>query len=230
MKSAFLSNMSHELRTPMNSIIGFSEHINQEGTDIKGIKKYAGFINRSSQQLLHIVNNILDISKIETDQTTIHEEPTNLIHLLEELFQNFEFLAKEKGLNLIFQHSLQQGQSVVLCDQVKLTQILTNFLGNASKYTEEGTINFGCKPVGNQLIFFVEDTGVSIAPEFHEHIFDHFWQVKGNATGTGLGLAISKGFAKLLGGGVWVESKLGEGATFFLMLPFTCQKWSNICS
>lgn len=220
LKSAFLANMSHELRTPMNSIVGFSEHINQDYTEEKEIKKYARIIHQSSQQLLGIVNDILDISKIETGQVETSEEPTNIIHLLDTLLQFFEISAKDKGLELTLHHQIDPQQAMVLCDPYKLRQILTNFLANAIKYTQKGQVDFGCKMSEGNLIFHVSDTGKGIAPQFHEQVFDHFWQVSDNSTaGTGLGLAISKGFAKLMGGKVWVDSHLNEGAIFYLSIP-----------
>lgn len=221
LKSAFLTNMSHEIRTPMNSIVGFSEHISQNNAKEEDIRKYASFINQSSQQLLGIVNDILDISKIETGQTQINEEEFNVIQLLESLFQTFEIAANDKGLHLNLQYNLLEQQSNILCDEVKLRQILTNFLANAIKYTEEGSIELACKIEHGNLIFQVNDTGVGIEPQFHQQIFDHFWRAKGNSkTGTGLGLAISKGFAQLLGGKVWADSLLGKGSTFYLSIPY----------
>ncbi|MEL6945087.1 MAG: ATP-binding protein, partial [Bacteroidota bacterium] len=233
LKSAFLANMSHELRTPMNSIVGFSNHINNDNLSIEEIKKYTNYIDQSSLQLLDIVNNILDISKIETGQVTVNKESANINHLLDSLFSTFELSAKNKGLKLILDHFLPENQADVFCDQIKLRQILTNLIGNAIKYTDEGSINFGCKLQGEELLFHVKDSGIGIDPKFQEEIFSQFWQVgDNNIKGTGLGLAISRGFANILGGNVWVTSTLGEGATFYLTLPYqpaeVCSRYQNL--
>lgn len=231
LKSAFLANMSHEIRTPMNSIIGFSEHINQEVIEEKEIRKYAAIINESSQQLLRIVNDVLDISKIETGQVNANYAPINVNAFLNKLYELFKIIAEEKKLKLSMHCNLSKEASILLTDAVKLRQILTNFLSNAIKYTPKGVIELGCKSEANHILFHVKDQGPGIATKHQEMIFERFHQIddeKNNTeTGTGLGLAISKGFAEVLGGKISVVSTLGEGSTFYLKLPYQKTSTTN---
>ncbi|MEN0047378.1 MAG: ATP-binding protein [Bacteroidota bacterium] len=222
LKSAFLANMSHEIRTPMNSIIGFSEHINQDTVEEKEIRKYAAIINESSQQLLRIVNDILDISKIETGQVDVNYTSVNITAFLNKLYELFKVIAEEKDLELKLHSNISEEEVAILTDVIKLRQILINFLSNAIKYTSKGVIELGCQLQADYVIFHVKDQGRGIATEHQEAIFERFHQIgdeNDTETGTGLGLAISKGFAELLGGKISVSSTEGEGSTFYLELP-----------
>lgn len=221
LKSAFLANISHEIRTPMNSIIGFSEYLIEKSTTESDKEQYAAIINQSCHQLLNLVNDVLDVSKIETGQVIIKKKTSNLSALLISLYQLFEKEIYSKGISFHLNSEISDEKNSVFIDETKVRQILTNFLSNALKYTEEGEIKLGCRIDENQLHFYVRDTGVGIRSGDLSAIFDRFRQVEENInTGAGLGLAISKGFAESMGGSVCVDSKLGEGSTFYLSLPY----------
>jgi len=223
LKSAFLSNMSHEIRTPMNSIIGFTEYLSRDDFNENQKKQYAAIINDSCHQLLRVVNDILDISKIETNQMTIKENTTHLIELITSLYKSFEILAKNKNLNFSLQHNLTDTEKIVLVDAVKLRQILTNLLSNAIKYTDQGSVIFEVQQAKNNLLFMVKDTGIGIREDQQEVIFDRFQQIDNGiaiGTGTGLGLAISRGLTELMKGKLWVESEWRKGSTFYLNIPY----------
>lgn len=221
LKSAFLSNMSHEIRTPMNSIIGFSDYLSRGDLNEDQKKQYAVIINDSCHQLLQVVNDILDISKIETNQMTINDAPTHLIKLVTALYDSFEILTKEKKLNFYLKHNLVEEEAVIGVDEVKLRQILNNLLSNAIKYTNQGSVTFEVRKTKRHLLFIIEDTGSGIKETQQEAIFDRFQQVENEmAVGTGLGLAISKGLAELMNGKIWVESEWQKGSTFYLEIPY----------
>lgn len=224
LKSAFMANMSHEVRTPLNGIMGFSEMISQKETSDDDRRNYAKIIADCGHQLLSIVDNILDISKIATGQMEIHEEVVNINDLVNEIFMFFEPKMAEKNLLFRCNKSLSDDSCNVTTDKNKLWQILMNLLTNALKFTKNGSVTFGYSLENNFLHFFVEDTGIGIKPENHELIFDRFRQVDFDLTrdygGTGLGLSITKSLAHLLGGKVWLKSTLGEGSTFFISIPY----------
>lgn len=221
LKSAFLANISHEIRTPMNSIIGFSEYLIEKQTTELEKEQYAAIINQSCHQLLNLVNDVLDVSKIETGQVTINKKATNISEVLVSLYQLFENQVHIKGITLRLNSEIPDEKTLVLIDEIKIRQILTNFLSNALKYTEKGEIEFGCKMKDGQLHFYVRDTGVGIDTNDLDAIFDRFRQVDKNINvGAGLGLAISKGFAESMGGNVYVDSTQGQGSTFYLSVPY----------
>ncbi|MEL6942515.1 MAG: response regulator, partial [Bacteroidota bacterium] len=221
LKSAFLANISHEIRTPMNSIIGFSEYLVQEETEEQDKLQYAEIINQSCHQLLNLVNDVLDISKIETGQVVINPKVSNLSKMLISLYQLFENVAHNKGISLHLNSTIPEEATMVMLDETKVRQILSNFISNALKYTEKGEVKLGCDLKDDQLHFYVSDTGIGIKQLDQDTIFDRFRQVGDSSNkGAGLGLAISKGFAESMGGSVAVESLLGKGSTFSLVLPY----------
>jgi PAS domain S-box-containing protein len=234
LKTSFLQNMSHEIRTPMNAIMGFSSLLADNYNNKAKLEKFTEIINSRCIDLLEIINDLLDISKIESGQLHLHNEECNLIDLFTELDLFFREHQKRVGkdhirFNLRFLCGLHQ--STVIVDQVKLKQILINLIGNAFKFTEEGSIEGGCKfDENHNLIFFVSDTGIGIPHDKHEMIFERFSQVTDdkikNYGGTGLGLSIVKGLISLMGGTIWLESvsenkkaKIRGGTTFYFSFP-----------
>lgn len=228
LKSAFLANMSHEIRTPMNGIIGFSGLLGRDDLTQDKKSKYVRIIQNSTNQLLTIITDILDISKIEAGQMTIVDNTFNINQLLDELVDQFEKEKKDKekyAIQIKSHKGLDAEKAEIIADKGRLSQVLTNLLGNALKFTEEGSIEFGYKLINNdKLIFFVKDTGIGISYEKQSIIFERFRQADDSTTrkfgGTGLGLAISRGILELLGGKIWVESIPNEGSVFYFSLPY----------
>lgn len=216
-KSTFLANMSHELRTPLNSIMGFSQLMIRADQLPKEAREYIGIIHRSGDHLLTLINNVLDLSKIEAGQTTLNETNFDLYRLLDELEDMFHLRAEDKKLQLLFERASNLPQ-YIRCDQVKLRQVLINLLNNALKFTQEGGISVRARKVAHDKIEFeVQDTGAGIATEELEQLFEAFVQTstgKASEEGTGLGLPISRQFVELMGGQMAVESEIGRGMTF----------------
>jgi len=229
LKSAFLANISHEIRTPMNGILGFAELLKIPELTPEVQEHYIDVIQKSGNRMLNIINDIVDISKIEAGQMSIHLEETNINQLLRDLYVFFYPETNSKGLKLSVRTNLPDGNSIIQTDHTKLAQILTNLIKNALKFTNEGSIEFGynIEPqyALSLLTFFVRDTGVGISEDQTHMIFERFRQGSVLLTrayeGAGLGLSISKAFVEMLGGRIWVESKPGEGSIFFFELPLT---------
>lgn len=223
LKSAFLANISHEIRTPMNGILGFAELLKIPKLSPDAQKRYIHIIEQSGNRMLNIINDIVDISKIEAGQMVIHIQETNVNQLLNDLLTCFTPEAKSKGLRLSFSTALTDEKSNIQTDHDKLTQILTNLIKNALKFTKSGTINFGYTKNGEILEFYVKDTGVGISKDQAEMIFERFRQgsvaFNREYEGAGLGLSISKAFVQMLGGKIWVNSVLGKGSVFSFQIP-----------
>jgi signal transduction histidine kinase/CheY-like chemotaxis protein len=223
LKTAFLQNISHEIRTPMNSIVGFSSLLKDEITTDKEKADYLDMISKSSTQLLNIVNEVLDISLIETGNTSINKTRVVLNNLLQEISLSFmPSISNEISFTLL--KGLSDQSDIILTDEVKLRQILNNLINNAIKFTEKGYIKFGYSLVNNELEFFIEDSGIGIDPDFHDKIFDRFRKADLDNTklyeGVGLGLSICKGNIDLLKGKIWIESEPGKGSKFFFTIPY----------
>jgi signal transduction histidine kinase/ligand-binding sensor domain-containing protein/CheY-like chemotaxis protein len=224
-KSSFLANMSHELRTPLNAILGFSRLLQDDGASEKQ-RKDLDIISRSGEHLLTLINDILDLAKVEAGRTELQVEHCNLKHLIAEVTDMMRIRANEKGLLLIVGEA-QGFPEFVRVDAAKLRQVLINLLGNAIKFTESGTVTLRLESrpadIDDRLLvtFEVEDTGVGIATEDQSHIFEAFVQVgePGNQKGTGLGLTISRQFVQLMGGSIDVRSVPGKGSRFWVELP-----------
>ncbi len=231
LKSSFLANMSHEIRTPMNGIIGFSELFVQPNLSNEERSKYAKVVINSSKQLLSIVNDILDISKIEAGVVELNYESVNINKLLNEIYIFYK--AKDSNLELHCVKGLGNHASVIEIDKTKLNQVLTNLLSNAFKFTDKGSIEFGYELINNNLQFYVKDTGVGIEEALQEKIFDRFIQANQDLNkklqGTGLGLAISKKFVELFGGTIWLTSS-SEGSTIYFTIPYLKSKARLITS
>jgi signal transduction histidine kinase/ligand-binding sensor domain-containing protein/DNA-binding response OmpR family regulator len=220
-KSAFLANMSHELRTPLNAILGFSQLLHRSRGVNPEHQDTLGIIHRSGEHLLGLINDVLEMSRIEAGRTVLEEEVFDLYELLDSLVDMFRLRAEDKGLELTCAHA-EEVPRYVRADQGKLRQMLINLLGNAVKFTEQGGISVRNRYADGRLLIEVEDTGPGISAEEQAALFDAFVQTQSGRqahTGTGLGLAISQQFARLMGGEISVRSQVGEGATFVLDLP-----------
>ena len=225
LKSAFLANMSHEIRTPMNGILGFAEMLKEPGIDEKDHQKYISIIEKSGIRLLNIINNIINLSKIESGLIEIHISETNLNTLSEHLFTFFKPEAEQKGLDLILRNNGAGSNVIISTDQEKIYAILTNLIKNAIKFTQKGTVEFGFEKNASFIRFFVRDTGNGIPVTQKDIIFERFRQgsesLSRNYEGAGLGLAISKAFVGLLGGEIRVESEVDKGSVFYFTIPCT---------
>ena len=240
LKSAFLANMSHEIRTPMNGILGFASLLKDPGLTGAEQKDYLTIIERSGARMLNIINDIVDISKIESGQMQVSHSETNIHELMGFIFTFFKREVEQKGMAFSLIDSLPASAAVIYTDREKVCAILTNLVKNAIKYSNEGFIEFGCTidPAGKgaeesrsdsagtpaSLLFYVKDTGIGIPAERQEAIFDRFVQAdiedKNALQGAGLGLSISKAYVEMLGGKIRVESESGKGSVFYFTIPY----------
>jgi signal transduction histidine kinase len=224
LKSAFLANVSHEIRTPLNSIVGFSSLLGEPGLDQETQKMYIDLVESNSESLLVLIDEILDLSKIEARQLILKKQDFELDHLFRELFQTFSQSNKNPKVELMVGKNIANKTLSVFSDRVRLKQVLINFLTNAFKFTDNGFIEMGYYLSDNkELVMYVKDTGIGIEKQYHQEIFHRFRKLNEDSTrlyrGTGLGLAISEKIVELLGGRIWVESQAGVGSTFFFTLP-----------
>ena len=228
LKSAFLANMSHEIRTPLNGIIGFLQFIDSDVISPQLRHEYIRVINNSSRQLTKIIDDIIDVSKIEANQMTINPTVVNLNELMNELwifFQTYIQAQNKEHLEMILDESSFIDQHCIFVDGVRLRQIITNLIGNALKFTEKGYVRFGYRQSApDQLEFVVEDSGIGLAIHQQEIIFERFRQAEVDNNrhygGTGLGLTISRSLVQLKGGRMWVESYEQIGSTFYFTISY----------
>jgi PAS domain S-box-containing protein len=228
LKSVFLANMSHEIRTPMNGIMGFAQMLQEKEFPRDKQKKFLDIIHSSTQHLLNIINDLVDVSKIEAGQMTFNIQKFCLNDIMKELYSvyNHELKSKEKKhIHLKLQTALNDRKSYFDSDPSRFRQIMDNLLNNAIKFTHQGSVEFGYEFTSEgRLLFFVRDSGVGIPDEQQDDIFERFRQADDTTSkeydGTGLGLTISKNLAELLGGKMWMESTEGEGSTFYFTLPY----------
>lgn len=224
LKSAFLANMSHEIRTPMNGILGFAELL--KTPQIKNVKKekYIDIIGKSGTRMLNIINDIIDISKIESGSMELELSDSNINEQIEYIYTFFRREVEEKGLMLQFHNGLPWEEALVTTDREKLFAILTNLVKNAIKCTKKGIIEFGYQKKDKDLEFFVRDTGHGVPKHRMDAIFDRFVQAENieeiDRQGVGLGLSITKSYIDMLGGKIWLDSEEGFGSTFYFTIPY----------
>ncbi len=227
LKSAFLANMSHEIRTPMNSILGFAQLLKDPSLEPESKNQFIDIINNSANHLLNLINDIIDISKIDANQMNVIENECKLNEFLFEIHQFFHSeVSRKKGqLKIVFKKGLADGNDVIKTDITRLRQILINLMGNAVKFTHEGLIEVKYTLTKDkQLLFSIKDTGIGIHKKDLTVIFERFRQSEEASTrkygGTGLGLAISKACVELLDGKIWVESQYKKGSSFYFTIPY----------
>ncbi len=227
LKSSFLANMSHEIRTPLNGILGFSQFLKQSSLSDQKKEKYLDIILNNGKQLLNLINDIIDVSKIESGQLSINKKPFSLNKLFNQLNQLFtgDLYQKNKtDVKLIFNKAFEDGDDMIYTDESRLKQVLFNLLTNAVKFTTKGSIECYYTLKEKSLHFGVKDTGIGISCENQQVIFERFTQADNSLTrqygGTGLGLSISKGIVDLLGGKLGVTSEINTGSEFYFTLPY----------
>jgi len=224
MKNLFLANISHEIRTPMNSILGFSNILLNKKINKENQKKYIGIINNNGEQLLSLLNDIIDISKIEVGELKIHKEHFNLYDIMVNIYDSFSVNDKLKNSNIKYSLDINNINNInIYSDKNRISQILNNLINNSIKFTEDGKISFGCYIIDNNLKCYVKDTGIGIPKEYNKEIFNRFSQIDrdehSKKEGTGLGLAITLGLIKLLNGNIQLKSVMNKGSIFYFNIP-----------
>ena len=229
LKTAFLSSMSHEIRTPMNHILGFIELLKDPGLSDAEKNEFMSIVKSSGNMLLKLIDDIIDIAKLESGQLVINMSEVQIDKFVEDTYHAFNEQLKSSGKGKIDFRLFRPHKpavNLIRTDPLRLQQILNNLLSNALKFTQEGTISLGysIRP-GNRLYLFVEDSGIGIPIEKHTEVFERFRQLDGSYareySGTGLGLTISKGLVELMNGEIGLESDIGKGSKFFFTIPFT---------
>ena len=228
MKSAFLANMSHEIRTPMNGILGFLQLLKNPDLSNETQQKFISMIEQGGDRMLEIINDLIDISKIQSGMTKVTISTCNVNEIIKYAFSFFKPEVEKKGMRILYKNNLTEQEALIKTDREKVYAILTNLVKNAIKYSIEGVIEIGyrlnkdCFPF--ELVFFVKDTGVGISKDNLESVFDRFIQLENknlkSNKGVGLGLSISKSYIEMLKGRIWVESEFGKGSTFFFSIPY----------
>jgi len=223
LKSSFLANMSHEVRTPLNSIIGFSELLADPFFEEEQKSEFIQSIITSGKNLLTIISDIMDISKMESGEIKIRKSQINAQKFISTVKEEFAIQTEEKKLELKLNHPDNDDETVIYADAERLRQIFNNLMSNAIKFTVIGSIEIGFQPKGKMVEFYVKDTGIGIPVEYHDNIFERFRQVETEKTrkygGNGLGLAICKNLVELMGGKIWLKSESGKGSVFYFTLP-----------
>ncbi|MFT5753653.1 MAG: signal transduction histidine kinase/CheY-like chemotaxis protein, partial [Flavobacterium sp.] len=224
LKSAFIANMSHEIRTPMNGILGFSALLNEPGLGGDQQQQYIDIIQKSGARMLNLVSEIMDVSKIEVGLMEANYKGVNINEMIEYIHTLLESEAKSKNLILTYNNSLPVSEAVIHTDEEKLFAILTNLVKNAIKYTDTGSIDFGYNIKGDNIEFFVKDSGIGIPKNRREAVFERFVQADiadiQARQGVGLGLFIAKSYVELLGGKIWIEEQEAIGSLFIFTLPY----------
>jgi PAS domain S-box-containing protein len=221
LKTSYLANMSHKIRTPMNAIVGFANLLNEEDFSQEEKATYVKIISRDTEQLLHLIDDIINMARLDAEQLEVIKKPVSLNGIIGELSSYFKANEKTEKIKFEIKTMLADGKDVIITDDVKLKVIMNSLLNNAFKFTSKGTIELGyfVNPATNKLILYVKDSGIGIKEESKNKIFDRFYQEDTRSDGTGLGLTISQGLVKLLNGNLTFESREGEGSSFYIELP-----------
>lgn len=224
LKSAFLANMSHEIRTPMSGILGFTELLKDPDLSGKDRNKFIDIIKKSGDRLLDTVNDIIDISKIDSGQMELSKDMIDINKLISSLYEFFKEEANLKGLKIKLINTIPKHNSQLVTDKNKLNSIISNLIKNAIKHTDSGSIEIYCNKNEQDFTFKIVDTGIGISKDRIKSIFNRFEQADIKDThareGSGLGLSISKAYLTMLGGSISVESKAGEGSMFYFSIPW----------
>ena len=231
LKSAFLANMSHEIRTPMNGIMGFTQLLKRDNVSDNEKNEYLNIIERSGERMLDLLDNLIDISRVEAGQVSAKMEKCNVLQILEFIHKFFLPLAERKALTFELKSNISNSEIEIVTDKYKLQGILLNLAKNAFKFTDKGYVKISCQKKNNSLEFVVSDSGIGIPNDKHDEVFQRFAQVDSstcsNYEGAGLGLSIAKAYVNLLGGNIWVESELGKGSTFHFTLPISKPQYAT---
>ena len=223
LKAAFLHNISHEIRTPLNAIIGFSTLLGEPPDSQDHRQEYLTIITRNADRLLEIIDDVVEMSKIEAKTVQIIRGKVNLNLVLPRMYNQFRNEALRKGISLCFAIPPGGNDIEINTDGFKLTQVLRNLISNAIKFTNEGSVKFGYSVKEKKIEFYVSDTGIGIPVEHQANIFSRFYQVDSSSSrsygGTGLGLSITKAYVELMGGEIWFTSQPGEGSAFSFTIP-----------
>lgn len=224
LKTAFLANLSHEIRTPLNGILGFSEILLKKTLPDEQKEHFLNIIHTNGERLLSIMDDLINISRIEAGVMKVNLDTVNLKDEIEELYSYFKHDAETKNLNFILNFNIDDKNSFIHTDKTKLVSIFSNLIKNAIKYTEKGSIEISCSQINNEIEFRVNDTGIGIPIERQKAVFERFVQAdiedKKALQGVGLGLTIAKSYTELLGGQIFLESEPGKGSVFYVRLPY----------
>ncbi len=224
LKTAFVQNISHEVRTPMNGIMGFIDLLESSSKLQDKQMEFIEMIRYSGNRLLNLINDLVEISLIESGETKVYNDKASVNDVVKRLYEQFLPEAEKKGIDFQYQTGLSHNHSVIETDEMKLERILRDLIDNAIKFTNKGTIRFGYTLDGDVLQFYVKDTGIGIPEDIKEVIFDSFRQADSTITrpyeGSGLGLAIAKAYVIMLGGQIWVDTEPEKGSVFYFTLPY----------
>jgi PAS domain S-box-containing protein len=234
LKSAFLANMSHEIRTPMNGILGFAELLKGPGLTIEEQQEYIAIIGKSGKRMLNIINDIVDLSKIESGLMKMNIKDSNINEQIEYVYTFFKPEVEAKGMQLFFKNTLPANEAIIKTDREKMFSIFSNLIKNAIKYSNKGCIEMGyvlktkkestIQSSNKELEFYVKDTGIGIPKDRQKAVFERFVQADIEdihaKQGAGLGLSITKAYIEMLGGKIWLESEEGKGSTFYFTIPY----------